>query len=150
MLRLSLAVVVALLASSASPPAAAQGITGGYRPATPTLSPWLNLYQRSTGPLDPYHQWVRPELNLRETLQQQDLANQRQAVDIAAVGHQVTQLEQDRAAPIRPTGTGSGFMSLSHYYPAAGQGAARTGARPRASWSPSPASHQAGGVGRGM
>ena len=127
-------------------PAAAQG----YRPATPTLSPWLNLYEKRGGPLDPYHQFVRPELRLRDTLRQQDLTNQRQGADVSALGSQVTQMEEDQRAPISPTGSASVFMSYSHYYYA--QGAAGRGphAAPQAkrAWSPKPAGSRS--VGRGF
>jgi hypothetical protein len=80
-----------------------------YQPATSTLSPWFNLYQRNTGPLDNYHMYVRPQLQLQSTLQRQD-------ANIQLLGQAVAQpLEQKSAAA--PTGTGSGFMSYSHYYP---------------------------------
>ena len=120
--------------------AGAQGVSSGYRPATPTLSPWLNLYHRNgeAGPLDPYHQFVRPELDLRETLRQQDLTNQRQGAEVSKVGEQVTQMEQDRLTPIRPTGTGSVFMSYSHYYAAPGAAGRTPRASPQVNRSSSP------------
>ena len=108
-------------------PAAAQGVASGYRPDTPTLSPWLDLYQRkgAGGPLDPYHQFVRPELDLRETLRQQDLTNQRQGADVSTLSQQLTQMEQERLTQVRPTGTGSVYMNYSHYYYPNGGGAGR-------------------------
>ena len=54
---------------AAAGPAAAQGL---YRPAKPTLSPWLNLYNQNPGPLDNYHQYVRPEMELQNTLRQNE------------------------------------------------------------------------------
>ena len=110
-------------------PAAAQGVAPSYAPASPTLSPWLNLYQKrgAGGPLDPYNQFVAPELSLQDALRQQSLNNQWQGAGISSLGQQMTQMQQDRVAGVRPTGTGSVFMSYMHYYPAQAP-------RPRASW----------------
>jgi hypothetical protein len=102
-------------------------------PYIPTLSPWLNLYQRNTGPLDPYHQYVRPEIQLRDALRQQDNRLRSQSANIQILGQEVSQMGQ---AGVRTTGTGSVFMNYSHFYPT-GQGATivvggRTAQTPRA------------------
>lgn len=152
MRRLSLIsiMLIAAFILSHGTPAAAQG----YRPAKPTLSPWLNLYEKRGGPLDPYHQFVRPELQLQDTLRQQNLTNQRQSAEVSALGRQVTQMEEDRLAPIRPTGSASVFMSYSHYYYAQGAAgrAPQTAPQAKRAWSPKPAgSRQSmGSVGRGF
>lgn len=80
----------------------------------PTLSPWLNLYRRDSGPLDNYHTFVRPEQRLRRTLEQQRAGIQRQNAAIHSLGRQVSRLE--RPSGVRPTGTGGTFMNYLHYY----------------------------------
>jgi hypothetical protein len=121
-------------------PASAQVRAPGYGPATPTLSPWLNLYQKQAGPVDNYHMFVQPQIQLQNTLRQQELTNQRQTAGMTSLGQQMTQMEQDRQAPVHPTGTGSVYMSYLHYYPAlggTGHGThLRTGQR---TWTPKPA-----------
>jgi hypothetical protein len=113
--------IVGLLAAAAmtlAPPASAQMpmMNRNYQ-TTPTMSPWLNLYRRDTGPLDNYHTFVRPQMELQQTLTRQDDVNQRQSDRIAGLSQRVTQM-QDKPAGPRPTGsaTGSGFMHFSHYY----------------------------------
>ena len=135
--------VIASVIFSHGRPVAAQGVASGYRPTTPTFSPWLNLYQRGGqgGPLDPYHQFVRPELDLRETLRQQGITNQRQGDEVSSLDQQVTQMEADRLATIRPTGAGSVFMNYSHFYPGSGATGQMSRAPSQSShaWSPKPA-----------
>jgi hypothetical protein len=129
-------ILVALIACAALAPAAvSQAQSSGYRPWKPTISPWFSLYNRNRGPLDNYNMYVRPETELRDTLQQQASGIQRNSAGLRSLGHDVNQLQEE--GPIRPTGTGSGFMNYSHYYPALGQGkaAARHGTS-----SPKPAS----------
>jgi len=94
-----------------------------YRPSTPAFSPWLNLYQKNTGPLDNYHNYVQPQIQMWDTLQQQDLNIQRQGSSIRALGQGLTQLQQH--GTVRPTGGASSFMNYSHYYPTAAAGAQR-------------------------
>ena len=84
-----------------------------YRPARPTLSPYLNLFRSDAGLLDNYNTFVRPQQQLRETLRRQDLMSQRQGAALNALGQRVTQ-QQDPA--LRPTGHQSSFMNYSHYY----------------------------------
>jgi len=94
----------------------AQGVPGAsYRPAQPTFSPWLNLYQRNSGPLDNYHTFVRPEMQLRATLRQQRTMLQDQGEGLRELSGQVSAVQQSRA-PAHPTGAGSVFMDYEHYY----------------------------------
>ncbi len=106
--------IACLLSLGAGMACAQSAQSGLYQPAYPTLSPWLNLYQRNTGPLDPYHMYVRPEMQLRDTLRRQDTRIQQQGVGIGRLKGQVSELE--KGGPLRPTGTGSVFMDYSHYY----------------------------------
>lgn len=113
----------ALLTVFAVERADAQG--GGYMPyapSRPTVSPWLNLYNRNAGPIDNYHNYVRPQIELRDTLQQQENQIGQQGSSIKSLGQQVTRMgETGRMAP---TGIGSRYMNLSHYY--ARQGGSQT------------------------
>lgn len=80
----------------------------------PPLSPWLKLYYRQAGPIDNYHSFVRPELQLRETLRRQDLLIQQQSAGMSDLRSEVTELQT--GGPVRPTGAGAAFMAYSHYY----------------------------------
>ncbi len=121
-LQLGLAVLVACVVLSSARAAHAQR---GYTPyRRPTLSPWLNLYRRDSGPLDSYHMFVRPEIRLRETLQRQQANIRRQGAGLNSLGQQMTRYE--REGPVRPTGTGSTFMNYSHFFPVRGAAASRS------------------------
>jgi hypothetical protein len=85
-----------------------------YRPSSPTLSPYLDLLRSDVGPLPNYHMYYRPRVQVRRTLEEQDLALRRQAAGMRTLGTQVGQLQG--AAAIRPTGTAGTFMNYSHYY----------------------------------
>jgi hypothetical protein len=109
----------------------------------PTMSPWFSLYRKDGGPLDNYHTFVRPQLELNDTLQQQQMAIQRNSVGLDTLDQQVGQFkEQGRV--VRPTGTASVFMNYSHYYPLQGNAGGVTQgpavAAPRSAWAPHPAS----------
>ena len=103
-------------------PAHGQGYSSRYSSLSrPTLSPWLNLYRRDPGPVGPYLSYVRPEQELRRTLQgqeaglrRQSAGLQRQETGVLSLQRRVTQLE--RGGVMAPTGTGSVFMNYSHYY----------------------------------
>jgi hypothetical protein len=108
----------------------------------PTLSPWFGLYQRNSGPLDNYHTFVRPEIQLRNTLRNQQANIQQNTAAINALGQDAAQTQE--YGRVRPTGTGSTFMTQSSYFQTnrSATTAARTPtAQHRANWSPSPASH---------
>jgi hypothetical protein len=110
---------VLLLAIVTSPDWAGAQTT--YRPSSPTFSPWLNLYQRNSGPLDPYHTMVLPRFQLRNTLQQQASEIDLNSSMINTNGQQLSQIQEQGG--VEPTGTGSVFMQYSHYYPSGPNGA---------------------------
>jgi len=85
-----------------------------YRPNTPTLSPWFGLYNRDSGPLSNYHNFVRPRQQVYRALRQQRSEIQRQSSDLHMLGQQVLGMRQTNS--LRPTGIGSTFMNYSHYY----------------------------------
>ena len=120
-----LAASVALL--SARPASGQYGITGplygnprqaGTRPRRSSFSPYLDLYRRDSGVLDNYHQFVRPEIQLRKTLDQQRRAISRQGRGLRTLGRDFGQFQRQSMA--RPTGTSSVFMNYSHFFPSAG------------------------------
>ena len=79
---------VLFLFSAAAVPLYAQYIT------PPALSPWLNLYQRQGGPVDNYHMYVQPNLQLQNTLQNQQMGIQRNTATLNAMGdREMTQAE---------------------------------------------------------
>jgi hypothetical protein len=112
--------VIVVLVSFASPAWGQMGGGATYRPAQPTFSPWLNLYQKNGGALDNYHTFVLPDMQLRDTLRQQNTMIQEQGQGIRELSGQMTAAQQARV-PAHPTGTGGVFMDYSHYYGLSGQ-----------------------------
>lgn len=82
-----------------------------YQPATPTLSPWLNLLGRE-GVLPNYYSLVRP-MERQQQFNQQSMAFRAQQQLINR------QLETQLAQPtgIIPTGTHGTFQNTSHFFP---------------------------------
>jgi hypothetical protein len=112
-------------------PLQAQRYDVGQRPV---LSPWFGLYQRNNGPLDNYHTYVRPELELNDTLDRQQAGIERNTTGIKSLGQDVTQMQ--RPQTVHPTGAASVFMDYSHYYPSRMAGSnARPAVRARPSTS---------------
>jgi len=112
---LAVAAVVGLTALGARAVWAQARGPGLYEPQLrPTLSPWLKLYSRQVGPVDNYHTFVRPELELQGTLQRQALFNEQQRAGMSELKSEVTELQT--GGPVRPTGAGGVFMGYSHYY----------------------------------
>ncbi len=85
-----------------------------YRPARPTLNPWLHGARRNDGLLPDYHTFVRPRQQLHRTLQRQN--TEIRSLQRGLVGMDRALMEGKRATSARPTGTGSVFMNYSHYY----------------------------------
>jgi hypothetical protein len=112
----SLTVAILSFALFAPSSSHAQVLAPGNRPP---LSPWFGLYQRNGGPLDNYHTFVQPRIQLDNTLQRHHAAIQRNSAGVASLGHDLSQFEEQG---VRPTGTGSVFMDYSHYYPGRGGG----------------------------
>ncbi|MHB8901516.1 MAG: hypothetical protein ACYC6Y_22420 [Thermoguttaceae bacterium] len=85
-----------------------------YNP-TPTLSPYLDYFRAPMGPLDSYHEYVRPRLELQRTLTQQDQQLRTQQREIRTLNSQWG--EAQRTGTIAPTGVRAGFFNYSHFYP---------------------------------
>lgn len=96
----------------------------GYYPSGGPISPWMNMFQRRPGPLDNYHSYVQPQLQLDSALRQQNAALQRHGANIRMLDQRIT---REGGLPIVPTGAGSVFMDYSHYYPALSGGNANRG-----------------------
>ena len=95
---------------------------------TPSISPWLGLTNRPTGSLDPYNQYVRPQLEMQRTLGLQQSQINQQAVQQQEMlrrsnlgaGGQLHKLGESQMGTIRVTGRASQaatFRNYSHYYP---------------------------------
>ena len=90
------------------------GIPSPYGP--PPLSPWLNLYQRQGGPVDNYHMFVQPSVQLRDSLQTQQAGIQRNAAGMAVMGERFqSQMDAANASP-DPTGAATGFLNQGVYF----------------------------------
>ena len=63
---------------------------GGVTSPYPILSPWLNLEQKQGGPVDNYHMYVQPQLQLQSTLQAQQYNIARNSATVDALGDSVT------------------------------------------------------------
>jgi hypothetical protein len=133
-MRYSLLLSLVVLGGLASPALAQPR----YYPPNGPISPWMNLFQRQPGPLDNYHSYVRPELQLRNTLGQQNAALQQQSAGLRLLG------ESQQAGQIPATGTASVFMNFSHYYPTMGGFAASTRLRGPARAAAPASSHRSG------
>ncbi len=108
-----LAIPVFALSCMAALPLSAQ--VGGYQPA-PALSPWLNLYQKQGGPVDNYHLYVQPQLQLRDTLQSQQMGIQANSAAVDAVGERnLSQREASFAGP-QQTGASATFFNQGSYF----------------------------------
>jgi hypothetical protein len=101
------------------------GQLGGVpNPGGPVLSPWLNLYNRSPGPVDNYHMYVQPAVQLQNTLQSQQMGIQHNAAAVNSVADQFTSQADAYYATATPTGNGATFMNQSRYFNNNGMGGA--------------------------
>ena len=97
-----------------------------YTPVRGPISPWMDIFQREPGTLGNYHSYVKPEIQLQRTVDQQNNDLTRNALGIQSLGQQMGDAQKE--SQVHPTGAGSVFMDYSHYYPTKGGSAT---ARPR-------------------
>ena len=98
----------------------AQGISVGPAPGTTqTFSPYLGLLRTGGGILPNYQQFVRPRLQLQDTLNRQQQAIRLQAGQLRATQRRVSTLKDPSALT---TGVRSGFLQYSTFYPSLQQG----------------------------
>ena len=114
-LMLATAVAIPLGSAEAQDYSRPRGPSRSYNPS-PTLSPYLDYFRAPTGPLDSYHEFVRPRMNLQKTLARQDRELRTQSRELRTLNSQWG--EAQRTGTIAPTGTGAGFFNYSHFYPA--------------------------------
>jgi len=88
-----------------------------YRPASPTLSPYLYLTRPNAGPFPNYQTFVQPLEAQRQTNQ----IAQQQIIQLQQNQQQIQQTQQQQfALTLSPTGVGSTFNNVSHYYASSG------------------------------
>ena len=80
----------------------------------PTVSPYLQLVDRSSPSSTPYHSLVRPQLEQQQINRRQNIALQQLRQQTNAV-----RAQRSRTEGIRATGHQTFFQNLSHYYPGA-------------------------------
>jgi hypothetical protein len=90
----------------------------GYYPPRGPISPWMNMWIRKPGPLDNYHTYVQPQMQLQRTVVEQNNALAQNSLGIQSLGRQME--NSQREYQVRPTGTASVYMAFSHYYPTKG------------------------------
>jgi hypothetical protein len=100
-----------------------------YYPTRGPISPWMNMWQRKPGPLDNYHTYVQPDIQLQRVISQQQNSLTQNAAGLQSLDTQMQNGQRDLR--VVPTGTGSTFMELSHYYPTRGGSAVRARSMPR-------------------
>jgi hypothetical protein len=93
-----------------------------YYGQSPVMSPWFNLFNKNPGPLGNYQSYVRPQIELQNSFQQQNNSILQQGIAIQQgnsrlnlLDNQVGQLQRGEGL-LPPTGHGAGFMNYSHYY----------------------------------
>ena len=86
----------------------------------PALSPYLNMFRGDLGFTDPYNSFVRPNLPQSQPRTRRDLSP---ATGAGTALPQTTEVlraralsQRQTAGGIAPTGTGSTFMNLGHFY----------------------------------
>jgi hypothetical protein len=83
--------------------------------STPTISPYLDLLAEPRGPLPNYFQLVRPRQQLRNALQRQEIAIQRQQQTLQTLDRRLD--SSLRLGGVAPTGVQGGYVDYSHFYP---------------------------------
>jgi len=111
-LPLILPAVFCLVAFTANDASAQRRIQRQYQPASPTVTPYLNLLQSNFGPIPNYYSMVRPRLQ-QQAFNRQVAASQRaQSLTIQAISE-----EQAEETPVSRTGKAAGFLNYLHYFP---------------------------------
>jgi len=125
-------VVMAAVLLAAPERGGAQQAVQSYQPSRPALSPYLYLTRPNVGPFPNYQAFVQPTQNQLQLNQLQ----QSQVTQLQQNQQQLQQsqekLQQLSPAQMAPTGTGSSFNSLSHFYsssPSAAGGRGKPAAR---------------------
>jgi hypothetical protein len=96
-----------------------------YQPSTPTVSPYLNLFQNNRNSkfsraLPNYYSLVRPQLQQQQVNQTQQTLIQQQDNTIKQLQENVQIIQQQPGQVV--TGHGGRFMNTSRYFAEAGTG----------------------------
>ncbi len=86
----------------------------------PALSPYLNMFRNDVGFTDPYNSMVRPYLPPSERVRRDATAPMDRSANPQASPELMrnrAQTQGQKALGIAPTGTGSVFMNMGHFYP---------------------------------
>ncbi len=108
------AMAVFVFSTTLASPLLAQ--VGGIPYGPAPLSPWLNLNTKQGGPVDNYHMFVQPQIQLQNTLQAQQMGIQNNAAAVTAMGERVLYEMQSAYGQIQPTGVAGGFMTQRTYF----------------------------------
>lgn len=85
-----------------------------YRsPYGPTMSPYLEYLRAQPGVIPNYYQFIRPQRELRQTLNQYDRTLTQEQRQIQQLEGEIQRIKESPAAA---TGTGATFQNYSHYY----------------------------------
>ena len=114
-LAIAALMLVATNSAQAQRRAGSQKYARGYQPSKPTLSPYLNYFRLNTGVLPNYQQFVRPQIQLQKTLQQQQAQIQSGKRSLQQLDKKMR--ERLTQPTVSPTGHSATFMNFSHYFP---------------------------------
>lgn len=93
-----------------------------YQPASPTVSPYLNLFNSNNGFLPNYHTFVRPMVNQQQVNRQLEQTIRRQNESIRSLQGKFS---VNSAAGGGPTGVHGRFRNYSHFYSSRSGGGSR-------------------------
>lgn len=122
LIRSALAALLVTVVLSAGRECWAQSFGQGSAtfPPSPTLSPYLGLLRRGDGVLPNYHQFVRPQLQVRRSLAAQNRSLQLQRAGLTSLNRRLNAFQSQASRPAA-TGSSAGFFRYSHFYPALSQ-----------------------------
>jgi hypothetical protein len=110
--RKALALMIMLAAVVSN---SADRLYGQVYGSNPVFSPWLNLYQRQAAPVDNYHAYVQPQMQLNNAIQGQQAQIQRNGAATDALADRQT-AQQAFNATAAPANTAAGFLTQGGYF----------------------------------
>jgi len=118
-LRVLLVLLVAGTVFSVAQEAMAQQAHGLYGPyGRAYRNPWWGLFRRNTGPFDNYHNYVQPEIRMRDFQRQQQTTIHQQSAQIQSLQQETSRL---RRLSLPPTGVSAGWMTHYGYFQTQGR-----------------------------
>jgi len=98
--------------------APAQQTHGLYGPYGGLSNPWWGLFRRNIGPFDNYHNYVQPEIRMRDFNRRQQTTIYQQAATIEALQQETSRL---RRLTLPATGVRAGWMTHGGYFQTQGR-----------------------------